>query len=256
MAEKSPFLAGPMITDPRFFVGRQQELEIILSRMIGDQPISINLVGPKCIGKSSLLCHLYQTYEERLSGKGVDPKNYAMVYLSVKGYDSEPKLYEKIADKLLKALPNNGIAQRLGFQQNPVKSQLQARPLNRHDFSQAIRDCKESEFLPVLCLDSFDNLGKKKNSFDLGFYENLRSLMDSNDLMLIIASRQPLDKLLPKHYYRSFFGNVGHSMTLKKSTKADAETVARLPAFTSDDAFPALSPNQQKLTLNWGKQHP
>lgn len=256
MAEKSPFLAGPMITDPRFFVGRQQELEIILSRMIGDQPISISLVGAKRIGKSSLLRHLSQTYEEKLSGKGVDPKNYAMVYLSVENYNSEPKLYEGIADKLLKALPNDGIGQRLKFQQNPVKSQLQARPLNRHDFSQAIRDCKKSGVLPVLCLDSFDNLGNKKNSFDLGFYANLRSLMDGNSLMLIMASRQPLDKLLPERYYTSFFGNVGHSMTLKKLTEADAKAVSRLPESTSDGAGPALSPHQQKLTLQWGKQHP
>ena len=256
MTADCPFIAGSMIKDPRFFVGRQQELDLILNRMIGTQPTSISLVGAKCIGKSSLLYHLYQTYEERLESKGKNSENYAMVYLSVKAYDSEPKLYEDIADKLIDALPENRILQRLKFQADPIKSQLEARPLDRYSFSQAIRDCNKSGVLPVLCLDSFDDLCKKINTFNVGFYENLRSLMDGNDLMLIMASRQPLGKLLPKLYYTSFFGNIGHSITLAELTKVEAKAVARLPESTSDDAVPALSDYQQKLTLNWGKRHP
>ena len=59
-----PFYAGSMITDPQFFVGRREELDFITSRLMAAQPTSINVVGERRIGKSSLLYHFFQTYEQ------------------------------------------------------------------------------------------------------------------------------------------------------------------------------------------------
>ena len=61
-----PFMAGPKITDPRLFVGRNEELHTIASRLTGEQPVSVNIVGRRRIGKSSLLYHFFQTYEQRV----------------------------------------------------------------------------------------------------------------------------------------------------------------------------------------------
>ncbi len=51
----NPFVAAGMIEDPKLFVGRKDELQAIASQMSGVQPTSINLIGEKRIGKSSLL---------------------------------------------------------------------------------------------------------------------------------------------------------------------------------------------------------
>jgi hypothetical protein len=75
----NPFVAAGMIEDPKLFVGRKDELRAIASRMSGVQPTSINLVGEKRIGKSSLLYHFFQTWEQRVS----DPNRYVVIYLSL-----------------------------------------------------------------------------------------------------------------------------------------------------------------------------
>lgn len=49
--QKFPFVAGSAINDPRFFVGRQDELKFIKDRMTGAQPTSVNVVGRHKIGK-------------------------------------------------------------------------------------------------------------------------------------------------------------------------------------------------------------
>ncbi|MCP4347321.1 MAG: ATP-binding protein [Desulfobacterales bacterium] len=51
----NPFIIGPPITDPRFFVGRKQELQAVINCMDGVQPTSVNIVGETRIGKTSLL---------------------------------------------------------------------------------------------------------------------------------------------------------------------------------------------------------
>ncbi|MEH2081448.1 MAG: hypothetical protein V7K89_16045 [Nostoc sp.] len=74
----NPFVAAGMIEDPRLFVGRKDELYAIASRMKGDQPTSINIVGDKHIGKSSLLHYFVRTWQQRvlhISGIAVDILN-------------------------------------------------------------------------------------------------------------------------------------------------------------------------------------
>jgi len=44
--------------------------------------------------------------------------------------------------------------------------------------------------LPLLCLDDFESLLKRTEEFDNGLYENLRSLMNDNALMLVVASHK------------------------------------------------------------------
>lgn len=52
----SPFAAGTKITDPRFFVGRKEELQVMTARMTAVQPISINIVGS--VGLANRLCFI------------------------------------------------------------------------------------------------------------------------------------------------------------------------------------------------------
>ncbi len=46
--------------------------------------------------------------------------------------------------------------------------------------------------LAVLCLDDFESLLKRTEEFDNGLYDNLRSLMNDNALMLVVAFRKEL----------------------------------------------------------------
>jgi hypothetical protein len=55
--------------------------------------------------------------------------------------------------------------------------------------------------LPVLGMDDFESLLKRTEEFDNGFYDNLRSLMDDNSLMLVVASRKPLSVYWSEHRF-------------------------------------------------------
>lgn len=248
--QSCPFCAGSMITDPQFFVGRREELDIITSRLVNAQPTSINVVGERRIGKSSLLYHFFQTYEQRVQGAGKNPGNYVVVYLSLQAAQcrKESSFYQAVAQALLN---------RPVVQTNPaLATPLQAGTLDRQRFSAAIEAWQVENVLPVLCLDKFEELLAKPDQFTDNFYDNLRSLMDRNALMLVIASYRNLDVYKRKYRFLSSFFNLGQVLPVGGITEAEATDLMRLPEHKIPGATAALSPERQKLGLAWGERHP
>ncbi|PHJ59831.1 ATPase AAA [Nostoc linckia z18] len=240
----NPFLAAGMIEDLRLFVGRKDELNAIASRMKGDQPTSINIVGDKHIGKSSLLYYFLRTWEQRVLQ---NTSRYVVIYLALRGVDCQTEMgfYEAVAEGLLSQVQGWQLQLR-----NPWRS----RPLNRQAFSDAVREWKQQGKLPVLCLDDFECLLKYPDKFDNGFYDNLRSLMDSNALMLVVASRKQLDVYANEHHFGSSFFNLGHTIYLQELTTDEAIELSRLPSRSINGA--ALSVDEQNCVQQWGDRHP
>ncbi|MEH2314876.1 MAG: AAA family ATPase [Nostoc sp.] len=239
----NPFVAAGMIEDPRLFVGRKDELHAIASRMKGDQPTSINIVGDKHIGKSSLLHYFVLTWQQR----GLDANRYVVIYLPLRGVDcqTETGFYEAVAEGLLSYIP--------GWQLQ-LRNPWRIKPLNRQAFSDAVKEWKQQGKLPVLCLDDFESLLKYPDKFHNGFYDNLRSLMDSNALMLVVASCKQLDVYANEHRFVSSFFNIGHTIYLKELTTDEAIELSRLPTRSINGA--ALSVDEQSHAQQWGDRHP
>lgn len=242
----SPFIAGPMITDPHLFVGRKEELDTLVANMVGTQPISINVFGEKRVGKSSLLYHFYQTWVQRVK----NAHQYAVIYISLQEADcqSEQGFYRAIATDLLD--------QAIVKIRRELATPLGINPLDRQTFASAMVIWKSLSVLPVICLDEFEQLLTHKDEFDNGFYNNLRSLMDNCSLMLVIASRKSLDTYQTKYQFTSSFFNLGHILALGDFTDQEVEDLVCLPASTIPHEKSALSVEKQKLAKSWGKQHP
>jgi len=248
--QSCPFSAGSMITDPQFFVGRREELDFLTSRLVNDQPTSINVVGERRIGKSSLLYHFFQTYEQRVQAAGKNPSNYVVVYLSLQAAQcrQETSFYQAVAQALIN---------RPVVQGNPaLVTPLQAGTLDRNGFSVAIEAWQAQNVLPVLCLDKFEELLAKPDQFTDEFYDNLRSLMDRNALMLVIASYRNLDVYKRKYRFLSSFFNLGQVLPVGGITEIEATDLMRLPENKIAGATAALSPERQQLGLAWGGRHP
>jgi uncharacterized protein len=97
-----PFVAGSMITDPRYFVGCKEALDFLSSKMTAAQLTSINVVGKLKMGKSSLLYHFCQTYEQRVQRYGRQPKDYAVIYhlsMQKNRYRDEERFYTAISQE-------------------------------------------------------------------------------------------------------------------------------------------------------------
>src|SRR5437588_7597080 len=177
-----PFVAGPMITDARLFLGRKYELRRITNLMTGVQPTSVNVFGERRIGKSSLLYHFFQTRKDT-----PDANQYVVVYLSLQNINcqSRSSFYQAVAQELL----SHPSVQR----RNDLSSTLSVDLLDHAGFVNTLKQWKQNKVLPVLCLDEFETLLKYPDEFDDSFYDHLRSLMDSNALMLVVASHKSLD---------------------------------------------------------------
>lgn len=241
-----PFVAGSMITDPPLFVGRKDALRTITARMTGPQPTSINVVGKRRIGKSSLLYHFFKTWEQRVT----HPKPYVVIYLSLQRADcrTESDFYKAIAEELLN---------RDTVRNNPALADpLNSNPLNRQTFSNAIEACEAANVLPVLCLDEFEALLDKPQDFPNDFYDNLRSLMNKSALMLIIASTEPVEQYAKKKRLTSDFFNVGQTETLGRFTEEEVNELVRLPARDGNNLQAALGLAEQQLAREWGEGHP
>ncbi|MFB8788715.1 MAG: ATP-binding protein, partial [Potamolinea sp.] len=211
----SPFIAGPMIDDPRQFVGREEELDAITRGMITSNAISINVVGEKRIGKSSLLYHFFQTWEKRVQRQGKNINQYVVVYLSLQEVECQTKnsFYQAVADTLLSYLSGSKLT---------LSTPLKVKPFTGLALSSAMKQWKQHKVLPVLCLDGFETLLKYAHEFDSEFYDNLRYLIDISALMLVIASRQTLEVYGREYKLTSSFFSLGNVLPLRELTTDDA----------------------------------
>ena len=237
-----PFVAGPMITDPSRFVGRREQLALLARRMGGAQPTSVNVVGDRRIGKSSLLSHFFQTWEQRVS----NPTRFVVVYLDLqaKTPSSETTFYQALG----RALVKQPAVQRI----ESLRKNLLAPPRTHQDFVSLLEQFADYVLLPVFCLDEFEVLLKSGEQFTDIFFDRLRGCMNASQLMFILSSRRPLDVYAGEHDLTSAFFNLGHVVALGEFSEDEAEELVCLPV----DGEPALDPEERQLALEWGGRHP
>jgi hypothetical protein len=241
-----PFIAGPMIRDPRLFVGRKAELRTLARRLEGAQPTSINVVGERRIGKSSLLYHFYQTWASRVR----DSRSPVVIYLSLQAAQAQTE------DGFYRALLSR-LAQHLTAQRHQaLRHALQNSSADRAGFATAMRQCGYAELRPVFCLDEFEALLKRPNRFGDDFYDALRALMDVCPVMFVVASRRPLQVYRRQHKLTSPFFNQAHTLVLRGLTEDEADDLVRLPASTVPGAQPALGLEERRLARRWAGRHP
>lgn len=254
MPSSNPFVAGARLQDLQKFVGREEELRAIASLMSGDQPTSVNVVGERRIGKSSLLYYFFLTWQQRV----LNPSRYVVIYLSLQSAicQREKDFYQAVAAELL---DSTTVQKELA-----ISAALSKMPYERLAFSEAVRiaffeavrEFKKQRLLPVLCLDDFDSLFNHPQEFNNGFYDSLRSMMDDNTIMLVIASRNRLEVHAEEHRFVSGFFNLGHTIKLRELTVDEAIELTGLPINTSEGKKPALNLDEQKYAQQWGKRNP
>lgn len=241
-----PFLAGPMIDKPQYFVGRQAELDYINSRIMGMGSSSINVVGKQGIGKSSLLYRFCQTYEQRVE----NPRRYVVIYLNLQesNCQRENGFYLAAARQLL----NHPLVKAKPELIRPWKN---IKSLDRQSFSGAIGEWKRQGLLPVICLDEFEALFRYPKQFNDGFFDNLRFLMNSNILRLVVASHRKLEFYQRRYKLNShFFNGFEQVLPLGELKEEEARELVSLPERMGAKA--ALSTEEQHLAREWGGGHP
>ncbi|WP_339137197.1 MAG: ATP-binding protein [Candidatus Electrothrix sp. GW3-4] len=241
-APLSPFVAGPMITTPSRFVGRREELTLLAQQMDGAHPTSVNVVGERHMGKSSLLYHFVQTWEQRVN----HPSHFVVVYLDLQA--RTPPTEAAFLQALGRALAQQPAIQRVAS----LRRTLLAPPRTQQDFTSLLEQLTDHVLLPVFCLDEFEALLRNDVPLTDSFFDQLRGWMNTSQLMFILSSRRPLDVYAGEQNLTSAFFNLGHVVELGEFSKEETEELLCLPL----DGKPALDPKEQQLARQWGKRHP
>jgi len=178
MSSDNPFYHRGALRRADFFYGRQSEINQILGLLRNGQ--SVSLIGPRRIGKSSLLIHL--TRPEVREELQMGPANALFVLLDCQEFGGSPpeELYEAIFDGLMAAAEEAKLA---------VKETHS--PGTYRAVDRLLHQINRQETAVVLLLDEFELLAANPQLTPY-FFARLRGLTTKYGLAYLTASQRPL----------------------------------------------------------------
>ncbi|MCI0696894.1 AAA family ATPase [candidate division KSB1 bacterium] len=174
----NPFTNRSTIMKEGEFVGREAEISNLLSRVRNGDSSSI--VGPRRIGKSSLLYHLFLTGNRRLDD--ADQSKFKFIHIDLQ--DPAVATVKKFCQHL---------TQKLGRQLTQIEQQTDE--LEHLSLLSETLNPTSSHGLPVLLLDEFEKLTEKPERFTDDFFKALRAFANQHKMAIITTSQHTLREL-------------------------------------------------------------
>lgn len=212
MIADNPFFHRGAIRRAQEFHGRQAEVDQILGLFRNGQSVSI--VGPRRIGKSSLLLHLCRP--EVRSNTGLQPPKslFALVDCQELGGSPPEEVYEALLTSLLDAAQDAGLDP--GTYDRPGTYRSLDRMLNR---------ILQSGTMVIFLLDEFELLAANERLTPY-FFARLRGLTTKYGLAYLTASQRPLFAITEdEQILSSPFFNIFVSLSLGLYTEAEARSL-------------------------------
>jgi Cdc6-like AAA superfamily ATPase len=215
----NPYIAGPPITDPNVFFGRQPVLEKIINLLTGN---FVMLIGPRRIGKTSLLHQL--VYRLRLKEAA---EQFVPVLVNAEGI-SEAEFFhvvmEEIVDALQKYLPPDTITD-LSFDLSNLAYSTRIFSRDLQVILKNLQDTLPKPCRLALLLDEMDLL----NSFSVETQSQLRRIFQrfaNSNLSVVVAGVR-----LHQHWAgeSSPFYNMFVPVTLTPFSEAEARRLITEP---------------------------
>jgi tRNA A-37 threonylcarbamoyl transferase component Bud32 len=220
---KNPYVFRGPVHDPAMFFGRTHELNEIAAFLRGNQSISI--VGPRKVGKTSLLFHLMRPETQAELGLGEDTL-FAYLDCEVLGEGGHEDILAQFAAEIAAALDERGLPP------EPALERAVDKP-SRLSFEGAVRKLNQRGLRVVLILDEFERLSTNE-SLDVNFFNALRSAAGRYQLAFVTASARPLIQLTysgrSQDILSSPFFNIFALMLLGLLPEDEARQVIRGPS--------------------------
>jgi tRNA A-37 threonylcarbamoyl transferase component Bud32 len=227
---KNPYIFRGPVHDPAMFIGRKHELNEIAAFLRGNQSVSI--VGPRKIGKTSLLFHLMRPSSWPELGIGEDIL-FAYLDCEVLGESDHGEILAAFSGEIAAALDERE------FPPEPALEKAVDSP-SRLSFEAAIRKLNQRGLRVVLVLDEFERLSTNEN-LNVNFFNALRSAAGRYQLAFVTASARPLIQLTysdrSQEILSSPFFNIFAALFLGLMPEDEARQLIQLPsagAFSAD----------------------
>jgi hypothetical protein len=201
MAENPYFHRAP-IRDSRFFFGRTAETQRILSYVSRKQSVSV--VGPRRIGKTSLLIHLSHPEVKTVYGLGHDCVYVYVDCQALSGDLTESDVYRKLLEDIIEAI-RGGHSAEYGSRE----------PMTYLEFEKSLDEIIPPGLQIVFMFDEFEEMATNLQ-LGKGFFNKLRGLGQAGKVVYVTASGQTLGDLAfhDKSVLSSPFFNIFYPMWL------------------------------------------
>jgi hypothetical protein len=212
---RNPFDFSNMIRDPEGFYGRKDILGDIYSMLniLG----KCSVVGPRRVGKSSLLYHI--TLPDVYSLYLDEPENYVFAFI-----DLQITAGLGVDDFLMMAIERLCRASRDRLEFSPEEYG------NERDFPRFLEKACDENFKLVLCCDEFECLDPQNGfSCDYNFFTFLRGMLMGYSLTMVTSSQAHLPKLCCEGYLPSPLWNIFIEFPLGLMTEEEMLSLIKEP---------------------------
>ena len=224
MSLDNPFYHRGAIRQAESFFNRQSEIKQILGLLHNGQ--SVSLIGPRRIGKSSLLLHL--TRAEVRAPMGLAPPHALFVLIDCQEFGGSPpeEVYDALLTGLLDAAEDANIAV------NTISQSGTYRALDR-----VLRQISQQDVLIVVLLDEFELLAAN-DQLTPYFFARLRGLTTKYGMAYLTASQRPLFAVTAEEEILSSpFFNIFVTLPLGLFSSQDAQSLLQTRLSQTDIQF-------------------
>jgi len=212
---QNPYFNKAAIRNADMFFGHTNLLRRFYETLSNRQ--SISLIGPRQIGKSSLL--RYACLPEIQARFSFDLSRHIFVPLDLREY-----LYKTTDDFF------HNVSQEIILQSRRLLSfTLRSWSSGDDEFSDILDQIEEHEFFPVLLLDSFDTITLNEH-FGPEFLSFLRAHATTGKVSYVTASIAPLKEVCHRGIMSSPFFNIFYTYTLDALSYEEAVELISVPA--------------------------
>ena len=197
MTVNNPFFHRGAIRQGQEFHGRDGEIHEILGLLRNGQSVSV--IGPRRIGKSSLLLHICRPSVRSLFGLNSPKALFVLIDCQELGGSPAEEVYETLYTGLMDAAESNGIAlNRPATQPDPYRA-----------LDRLLYQLSQNGTAVVVLLDEFELLAANE-SLTPYFFARLRGLTTKYGLAYITSSQRPLyaitadEKVLSSPFFNIF----------------------------------------------------
>ncbi|MBI9049742.1 MAG: ATP-binding protein [Anaerolineaceae bacterium] len=246
MNHNNPFTFGNPIREKSRFIGRKEEINQIISRLLSSAHESTSIVGERRIGKTSLLKHLANPdVAEEL---GLAKNEFCLVYIDFQGLtDISPiRFWKRVLRLMERSMNNDDIRSEI----EKLRKQEEIDLFDLEDLFDLIDD---NNLNVVLFMDEFEFVTQNPN-FGGDFFGGLRSLAIHYSLSLVPSTRRELVDLCHSDEIKgSPFFNIFATVVLRPFSFEDAQVL--LQAYTKDTEH-SFSDEEISFLLNLAGGYP
>jgi DNA-binding winged helix-turn-helix (wHTH) protein len=233
---ENPFFHHGPIRNPDYFYNRAKEVKRTLEMLSQGQSVSV--IGPRKIGKTSLLFHISRA--EVMRQHGLDPNYHLLVYFTCEGMGD--LTLQEFYTLILEEVANR--AAQYGYHLS-----IPERPVSYQEFERAIREAFDQKLRLVLLLDEFEQLSNNPN-LGVDLLSGLRALATEFDIAYLTVSRRPLATFTEDH---SPFFNIFLPLQLGLFNESESRELVERSLKKTDTKFP---PKILDYILELGGGHP